>query len=115
MDTPELPASTDAAIIGWMRRHGWSVLPARWERDPDGGFYVWQEDVFRVGRPHALWITARMISHLSAEELVRVLDQEGVAEEIQINFRVRIEERGAEYRVSPVPRRSGEVRRPEEE
>jgi hypothetical protein len=50
---------------------------------------------------------------LSAEQLVGVLNREGVAEEIRISFKVRIEERGNEYRVSVVPRRSGESRRQE--
>jgi hypothetical protein len=113
MTIPELPAGADAAITGWMKRHGWTVLPARREKDPDAAFYVWQEDVFRVGRPHALWVEEPVIGHLPPDELIRVLDREGVAEEIRINFRVRIQQRGAEYRVSPVPRRSGEQKRQE--
>jgi len=42
-----------------------------------------------------------------------VLNSEGMAEEIRISFKVRIEERGDGYRVSIVPRRSGESRRQE--
>jgi len=52
-----------------------------------------------------------MVRHLTPEELVAVLDRESVAEAIRISFKVRIEERGAEYRVSVVPRRSGEFRK----
>jgi hypothetical protein len=96
-----------------MRAQGWTVVPARWEMDPELGFHVWQEDEPRVGRSHALWVAESMVSQLSAEELVNVLDSEGVAEEIRINFKVRIQERGAAYRVSVVPRRSGETRRQE--
>jgi hypothetical protein len=81
--------------------------------DPELGFHVWQEDESRVGRSHALWIDESMPRHLSAEELVNVLNREGVAEEIRINFKVRIQERGAGYRISVVPRRSGESRRQE--
>ena len=44
-------------------------------------------------------------------QLVQVLERESVAEEIRINYKVRIEERGAGYRVSVVPRKSGEFRR----
>jgi hypothetical protein len=54
-----------------------------------------------------------MLRRLSPEQLVGVLNSEGIAEEIRINFKVRIEERGDEYRVSVVPRRSGESRRQE--
>ena len=59
----------------------------------------------------ALWIDESMVRELSADRLVQGLDREGVAEEIRINFKVRIQERGAEYRVSVVPRRSGQQRR----
>jgi hypothetical protein len=82
-----------------------------WTEDPDAGFHVWQEDSPSVGRSHALWIDEAMIRHLGPRELVEVLDREHVAEAIRISFKVRIEERGAEYRVSVVPRRSGEIRR----
>jgi hypothetical protein len=51
-----------------------------------------------------------MVRSLSAEELVEVLDRESVAEEIRISYKVRIQERGDGYRVSVVPRRSGEYR-----
>jgi hypothetical protein len=109
--TPRLPAETDSAVAAWMRRHGWNVLPARLELDPDRDFHVWQEDEPAMGRSHALWVDEAMVRHLSAAELVDVLNQEGVVEDIRVSFKVRIEERGAEYRVSPVPRRSGESRR----
>lgn len=107
MSIPE----SEAAVAAWMRGHGWNVFPARREQDPDLVFYVWQEDEPSIGRSHALWIDESMLSDLSAEQLVRVLDSEGVAAELRINFKVRIQERGAEYRVSVVPRRSGEQRR----
>jgi hypothetical protein len=81
--------------------------------DPETGFYVWQEDEPTVGRSHALWVADYMLRHLSAEQLVNVLTGEALAEEIRINFKVRIEERGDGYRVSTVPRRSGESRRQE--
>jgi hypothetical protein len=108
---PQLSPETDAAVAGWMRSHGWKAGPARWEMDPELGFHVWQEDEPPVGRSHALWVAESMFRHLSAEELVNVLDSEGVAVEIQVNFKVRIQERGAGYRISTVPRRSGESRR----
>jgi hypothetical protein len=54
-----------------------------------------------------------MIRHLKPDELIEVLNREAVAEEIRISYKVRIEERGADYRVSVVPRRSGEFRRME--
>lgn len=75
------------------------------------GFYVWQEEAPPMGRWHALWVEEPMVRHLTPEELVAVLDRESVAEAIRISFKVRIEERGAEYRVSVVPRRSGEFRK----
>jgi hypothetical protein len=108
---PQLPPKSDAAVSAWMRNQGWNVAPTRWEMDPDTGFHVWQEDEPTIGRSHALWIAESMLRRLSAEELVGVLDREGMAEEIRVNFKVRIEERGDEYRVSVVPRRSGESRR----
>jgi hypothetical protein len=110
---PQVPPESDAAVIAWMRRHGWQVMPARWERDPELGFYVWQEPEPQEGRSHALWVAEAMARNLSAEELVSVLDAEAVAEDIEISFKVRIQERGDEYRVSVVPRRSGEYRRPD--
>jgi hypothetical protein len=78
--------------------------------EPEAGFYVWQEHDPPLGRSHALWISESMVRKLSAGELVRVLDQEQVAEELRISFKIRIEERGDEYRVSVVPRRSGGYR-----
>ena len=44
------------------------------------------------------------------DELIGVLKQERIAEDLRISFRLRIEERGTEYRVSLVPRRSGEFK-----
>jgi hypothetical protein len=108
---PEVPPATDAAIVAWMRGQGWNVASARSETDPETGFYVWQEVEPRIGRSHALWIAESMVRDLSAEALVTVLSEEGIAEEIRISFKVRIEERGAEYRVSVVPRPSGEMKR----
>jgi hypothetical protein len=107
LGTPQLPPETHEAVVKWMKSQGWNVASARWEMEPEAGFYVWQEDQPAAGRSHALWIAEAMVRHLSAEQLVRVLNNEEVAEEIRINFKVRIEERGAEYRVSTVPRRSG--------
>lgn len=108
---PQVPPESNTAVASWMKRHGWIVGPARWEREPESGFFVWQEDEPNIGRSHALWITESMLRNLSAEELIAVLDREGVVEDIRVSFKVRIEERGDEYRVSVVPRRSGEVRR----
>jgi hypothetical protein len=112
IEEPHLPPESDAAVAHWMRTHGWNVSPAQWELDPEAGFHVWQDEP-KAGRSHALWIAESMVRHLSADELIQVLDSEGVAEEIRINFRIRIQERGEEYRVSPVPRRSGESRQQE--
>jgi hypothetical protein len=81
--------------------------------DPNMGFYVWQEDAPSAGRARALWLDEAMIRRLKPEELLQVLKREGVAEEIRISYKVRIEERGAEYRVSVVPRKSGEFKRTE--
>ena len=64
-----------------------------------------------MGRSRALWIAEPMVRQLEPRELVEVLNKEGVAEELRISFKVRIEERGAEYRVSIVPRKSGDFRR----
>jgi hypothetical protein len=105
--------TADAAVAAWMRNQGWSVGPSRWETDPETRFCVWQEEEPPIGRSHALWVAESMLQRLSAEQLVGVLDREGLADEIRINFKIRIEERGDEYRVSPVPRRSGESRRVE--
>jgi hypothetical protein len=106
-----LPSEIDEAVSAWMKRHGWEVQPARREQDPDMGFYVWQEQTPSIGRSHALWIAEPMLRRLGAEELLGIFKTEDVAEDIRINFKVRIEERGAEYRVSVVPRKSGEFRR----
>jgi hypothetical protein len=110
---PPVPPATDAAVAAWMKRHGWTVLPPRWETDPEATFCVWQEDEPRIGRSHAVWIAESMVRSLTADELVEVLNSEGMAQEIQISFKVRIEERGNEYRVSVVPRPSGEMKRME--
>lgn len=107
---PQVPPETNEAVARWMRNEGWNVAPARWEMDPDGGFYIWQEDEPQRGRSHALWVAESMVRNLSAEQLVGVLGSEGLAEEIRISFKVRIQERGDGYRVSIVPRRSGESR-----
>jgi hypothetical protein len=110
---PEVPPETNAAIVAWMRNQGWNVAPARWQMDPDAGFHIWQEEEPTGERSHALWVTESMVRHLSAEELVKVLNREDMAEEIRISFKVRIQERGDGYRVSVVPRPSGGWKRPE--
>lgn len=110
---PDLPPESDAAIAAWMRNQGWKVVPARREMEPETGFYVWQEDEPRIGRSHALWVAEYMLRHLSAEQLINVLNSEHLAEEIRVNFKVRLEERGDGFRISIVPRRSGESRRQE--
>src|SRR4051812_37027889 len=101
--TPQPAAGIDAAVSAWMRSHGWKVGSARWEMDPESSFHVWQEDEPAIGRSHALWIAESMSRHLGAEDLVGVLNQELVAEEIRISFKIRIEQRGDGYRVSVVP------------
>jgi hypothetical protein len=111
MEKPSVPRDSDVAVAAWLRSKGWDVGSARWETEPELGFYIWQEETPSIGRSHALWVSEPMVRHLTAEELVDVLNREGVAEDIRINFKVRIEERGAEYRVSVVPRKSGEFRR----
>ncbi|HEX6434812.1 MAG TPA: hypothetical protein VFZ87_11245, partial [Gemmatimonadales bacterium] len=111
LENPPVPPETDATVASWMRKHGWRVMSARVEMDPEVNFYVWEEETPSIGRTHALWIEDAMVRRLTPEQLVKVLNQEEVAEDIRINFKVRIEERGAEYRVSVVPRRSGEFRR----
>lgn len=108
---PQVPPESDAAIAAWMRKQGWNVAPARWEMDPEMGFHVWEEEKPR-GASHALWISEPMVRRRSAKQLVEVLNSEEMAQEIRISLKVRIEERGTEYRVSVVPRRSGEWRRP---
>jgi len=111
---PPIPADADAAVSAWMRGRGWQVHPVRWEvDDPNMGFYVWQEEAPSLGKAHALWLDEAMIRHLKPKEVVQVLERESVAEEIRISYKVRIEERGDGYRVSVVPRRSGEFKRVE--
>ena len=104
---PQVPPESNAAIAAWMGEQGWNVPPARWEMDPEAGFHVWQEEEPKAERSHALWVSEFMVRHLSAEQLVKVLNSEDMAEEIRISFKVRIQERGDGYRVSVVPRRSG--------
>jgi hypothetical protein len=106
-----VPPATDVAVAAWMKKQGWRVAPARYEIDPESEFYVWQEDEPRVGRSHAVWIAESMVRDLSAEDLVAVLEDQGMADEIRISYKVRIEERGDGYRVSVVPRPSGEMKR----
>jgi hypothetical protein len=96
-----------------MGKHGWHVAPAQWKMDPEAGFHVWQETEPTAGKSHALWIAESMVQNLSAEQLVNVLDSEGMADEIRISLKMRIQERGNGYRVSIVSRRSGEWRRQE--
>ncbi len=110
---PQVPPETDAAIVAWMQSHGWKVARARWQLEPDLGFHVWQEEDSTGERSHALWISEPMVRHLSAEQLIQVLNREDMAEEIRISFKIRIEERGDEYRVGVVPRRSGEWKKQE--
>lgn len=101
-----VPPETDDAVMRWMRGHGWEVSPARWQMEPESGFLVWQEQA-QHGKSHALWVAETMIKRLKPVQLVDVLIRERVGEEIRINFKIRVEERGDEYRVSVVPRPSG--------
>jgi hypothetical protein len=110
---PQVPPEIDAAIIAWMGNEGWRVAPARWEMDSDSGFHIWQEIEATPGKTHALWIAESMVGRLSAEQLVSVLNGEGMADEIRFSFKMRIQERGDGYRVSIVSRRSGEWRKQE--
>ena len=110
---PRVPPESDTAIIEWMGKHGWRVAPPRWERDSDSGFHIWQEIEATPGKTHALWIEESMVRHLSPEQLINVLDSEGMADEIRISLKTRIQERGNGYRVSIVSRRSGEWRKQE--
>jgi hypothetical protein len=91
-----------------MKQHGWTVAKARWETEPEGGFHVWQETGKTTGTSHALWVSDSMARNLSADQLIQVLDSEEMDQEIRISLRMRIEERGSEYRISVVSRRSGE-------
>lgn len=111
---PQVPPETDAAVTAWMRRRGWNVAESRWQMEPEAGFHIWQEDRIPGERSHALWISESMVRHLSAEQLVTVLDSEGMEQEMRISFKVSIQERGSEYRVSVVPRISGQWKRPDE-
>jgi hypothetical protein len=110
---PQVPPENDAAIVTWMANQGWKVAPARWETDPEAGFHVWQETDATPGKSHALWIDESMVRRLSAEQLVDVLDSEGIADEIRFSYKIRIQERGDGYRVSIVSRRSGEWKKQE--
>jgi hypothetical protein len=92
-----------------MNSHGWKVEAAVRRQEPEGTFYVWREDGGHV-TSHSLWVSDEMISKLRADELIGVFKRERLAEDIKISFRIRIEERGTEYRVSLVPRRSGEFK-----
>ena len=105
---PAVSTEIDTAVTKWMKKHGWTVSPARWEIEPESGFHVWQETGRSVGTSHALWISESMVRHLSAKQLIQVLDSEEMDQEIRISIRMRIEERGSEYRISVVSRRSGE-------
>ena len=110
----KVPAETDAAVAAWMSNQGWRAAPARWHLDPDGGFYIWQEEGRKPGGTHALWVSDAMVRRLSAERIVEALDREDVADEIRVSLKIRIEERGDEYRVSVVSRSSGEWKRLDE-
>ena len=89
-------------------QHGWTVAKARWEMEPESGFHVWQETGTSPGTSHALWVSESMIRNRSADQLIQVLDREEMDQELRISLRMRIEERGSEYRISVVSRRSGE-------
>jgi hypothetical protein len=105
---PKVPSKIDAAIVAWMKQHGWTVAKARWEMEPESGFHVWQETGKSPGTSHALWVSESMIRNRSADQLIQVLDREEMDQELRISLRMRIEERGSEYRISVVSRRSGE-------
>lgn len=110
---PQVPAGTDAAVAAWMGQQGWHVAPARWHMDPDMGFHIWEEEGPKPGGTHALWVSEFMVRRLSAPQLVEALNREDVADEIRISLKIRIQNRGDEYRVSVVSRSSGEFKRPE--
>jgi hypothetical protein len=105
---PAVSPEIDTAVTKWMKKHGWTVGRARWEIEPGSGFHVWQETGRPPGLSHALWVSESMIKQLSARELIQVLDSEEMDQEIRISIRMRIEQRGSEYRISVVSRRSGE-------
>lgn len=109
---PQVPPEINAAIAAWMGSRGWKVASARWETDQEIGFHVWQEEKPTAETSHALWVSESMVRQLSAEQLLKVLNSEDMAQEIRISLKARIQERGDEYRVSVVPRRSGEWKRP---
>jgi hypothetical protein len=106
--TPRVPPKTDMAMVAWMKQHGWTVAKAQWEMESEMGFHVWQETGKSHGTAHAVWVSDSMIRRLSADQLIAVLDKEEMDQEIRISIRMRIEERGSEYRISVVSRRSGE-------
>ena len=91
-----------------MKQHGWTVARARWELEPESGFHVWQETGKSPGISHALWISESMVRRVPADKLIEVLDSLEMDQELRISVRMRIEERGSEYRISVVSRRSGE-------
>jgi hypothetical protein len=105
---PAVSPETEVAVTRWMKKHGWTVGPVRWEIEPESGFHVWQETGRSPGTSHALWISESMVRRLSPQQLIQVLDSEEMDQEIRISIRMRIEERGSEYRISVVSRRSGE-------
>jgi hypothetical protein len=105
---PKVPPKTDSAIVAWMKQHGWTVAKARWQVEPESGFHTWQEIGKTPGTSHALWVSESIVRRLSADQLIEVLDSLEMDQEIRISLRMRIEERGSEYRISVVSRRSGE-------
>jgi hypothetical protein len=111
---PKVPPKIDSVIVAWMKLHGWTVAKARWEREPESGFHVWQETGKSHGTAHALWVSDSMVRRLSPEQLIEVLDNEEMDQEIRISLRMRIEERGSEYRISVVSRKSGEWKQEQE-
>ena len=109
-DNSRIHPDTDAEVVRWMNGHGWKVGAAVRHEEPEGGFYVWREDGGKEVNSHTLWVAETMVSKLGPQELIAVFKRERLAEDLRISFRIRIEERGTEYRVSLVPRRSGEFR-----
>ena len=104
-----IPPDTDAAVVRWMHAHGWKVGPANRQVEPEGEFYVWREESDGV-KSHALWVAETMVHNLRPDQLVEVFKRERLAEDLRVSFRIRIVERGTEFRVSLVPRRSGEFK-----
>ena len=109
-DNHRIDPETDAHVMRWMAAHGWRVGPALRHTEPEGGFYVWREDSPGEVKSHALWVAETMVHNLRPDELMAVFKRERIAEDLKISFRLRIEERGTDYRVSLVPRRSGEFK-----